>query len=142
MSESTLPPRNNPAAPTTGAPAGSEGLWGLVLWKGAAWFSDWFYQRLHWPTAVKHTRLEALRPNLPEGAWETLLAAIRSHLEQGMPLDAELRVQLNDGRIEWWRVTGSVERNVGGQPVYLDGRMRDVTCESRRDSAPRDPKKG
>jgi PAS domain-containing protein len=131
MSDSPLPPRSNPAAPASGSPAGTDGLWGLVLWKGSAWFSDWFYQRLQWPTAVKHTRLEDLRPNLPDGAWEKFLSAIRSHLEQGIPLDAELRVQLKDGRIEWWRVTGALERNVGGQPVYLGGRMRDVTAEPR-----------
>jgi two-component system, NarL family, sensor histidine kinase UhpB len=132
MPESPPPPRNNPAAPTGGAPGGSDGLWGLVLWKGSAWFSDWFYQRLQWPMAVKHTRLEDLRPNLPQGAWETLLAAIRAHLEQGTPLDVELRVQVNSERIEWWRVTGTLERNVGGQPVYLGGRMQDVTAEPRR----------
>ncbi len=131
MPDLPLPPRNNPAAPASETPAGADGLWGLVLWKGSAWFSDWFYQRLQWPAAVKHTRLEDLRPYLMEGAWETLLAAIRSHLEKGIPLDAELRVQLKD-RIEWWRVSGTVERNVGGQPVYLAGRMRDVTAEPRR----------
>jgi hypothetical protein len=141
MSESPLPPRSNSAAPTSGSPAGPEGLWGLVLWKGSAWFSDWFYQRLQWPTSVKHTRLENLRPNLPQGAWETFLASIRSHLEQGMPLDAELRVQTNSGRIEWWRVTGAVERNVGGQPVYLAGRMQDVTAEPRRAAPAADRKK-
>src|ERR1700733_3977736 len=135
MSEPPLPSRNNPAAPDSGSPAGADGLWGLVLWKGSAWFRDWFYLRVQLPTAVKHTRLEDLRPNLPEGAWETLLAAIRSHLEQGMPLDAELRVQLNNGRVEWWRVTGALEGNVGGQPVYLGGRMRDVTAEPRRGAA-------
>jgi hypothetical protein len=140
MPDSPLPPRNNPAAPASGTPAGADGLWGLVLWKGSAWFSDWFYQRLQWPTAVKHTRLEALRPNLPHGAWETLLAAIRCHLEQGVPLDAELRVETNNGRVEWWRVTGALERNVGGQPVYLAGRMQDVTAEPRRGAPATNPK--
>lgn len=129
------PPRSNPAAPASETPAGSDGLWGLVLWKGSAWFSDWFYQRLQWPTAVKHTRLEDLRPNLPDGAWETLLAGIRAHLEQGTPLDVELRVQSNGGRTEWWQVTGAVEHNIGGQPVYLAARMRDVTAEPRRGAA-------
>jgi PAS domain-containing protein len=140
MTDSPLPPRSNPAAPTSASPASTDGLWGLVLWKGSAWFSDWFYQRLQWPMAVKHTRLEDLRPHLPEGAWETLLCAIRCHLEQGMPLDAELRVQTNSGRIEWWQVTGAVEHNVGGQPVYLAGRMRDVTAEPRRGAPAAVPK--
>ena len=101
-------------------------------------------QRLVLPTIAvadgrPSTRLEDLRSNLPQGAWEALLAAIRSHLEQGTPLDAELRVQLNDGRIEWWRVTGAVQRNVGGQPVYVSGRMQDVTAETRRGTPSADP---
>jgi hypothetical protein len=35
---------------------------------------------------------------------------------------------------------GTVDRNVGGQPVYLAGRMRDVSAEPRRNTASGDPK--
>jgi hypothetical protein len=100
-----------------------DGLWGLVLWSGSAWFSDWFYQRLQWTVSVKHKRLDALQPHLPDGSWEVLLTAIRCHLEQGLPLQGELKVRLPGGDGETWQVSGAVERNVGGQPVYLAGRM-------------------
>jgi PAS domain-containing protein len=131
MSNSEQGPGTTPASAAGDAPSG-EGLWGLVLWSGAAWFSDWFYQRLQWPMGVKRKRLEDLRSSLPDGAWEALLLAIRNHLERGLPLDAELQVQLPGGRMEWWRMQGSVERNVGGQPVHLVGRMQDITAQRAR----------
>jgi hypothetical protein len=114
--------------PTSGAGGvgGEDGLWGLVLWNGSAWFSDWFYLRLHWSVSVKHKRLDDLQPHLPDGSWEALLGAIRAHLEQGLPLQAELRVSLPNGGSETWQVSGAVERSVGGQPVYLAGRMHAV----------------
>ncbi len=139
MSDPKAPPRSNFRPPADGSPSGEDGLWGLVLWNGSAWFSDWFYHRLQWPKHVKHKRLEDLRPNLPGGAWEVLLAAIRAHFEKGTPLAVDLRVQLNSGRIECWRVTGSVERSVGGQPVLLAGRMWDVSDERGADPAPGNP---
>ena len=118
------PPSCNPPAPTDELSASDEGGWGLDLWNGHAWFSDWIYTRLQWPVGAEHKRLADLRPHLPEGAWEALLHAIREHLERQVPLDATLRAQLPDGRFECWQVQGLAERNAAGQPVYLAGRMR------------------
>jgi PAS domain-containing protein len=103
----------------------------LALWNGSAWFSAWFYRRLQWPAAVKRTRLDDLKPNLPADAWEELLLAIRNHLERRAPLDLEVRVQLGGGRAEWWRIQGSVARNAAGQPMRLVGTMRDVSARHR-----------
>jgi hypothetical protein len=133
-----------PPSPKTPAPGANElppsgGLWGLDLWSGSAWFSDWFYQRLQWPTKIRRIRLEDLRPNLPAGDWEVLLRQIRGHLELQTPLDAEIRVQLDGGQIEWWRMQGSVERNPGGQPVRLVGSVSDISAERHRLAADSNP---
>ena len=85
MSTSAPSPRKSPAS-GAGDVRSDEGLWGLVLWSGTAWFSDWFYRRLQWSVSVKHKRLDVLQPHLTEGSWEALLLAIRAHLEQGLPL--------------------------------------------------------
>ena len=105
--------------------ATGEGRWGLDLWNGHAWFSTWFYERLQWPAGVERKKLSDLRPSLPEGAWESLLLAIRDHLERQLPLEMQLRAQLPDGRFECWQVQGLAERNASGQPVYLAGSMRE-----------------
>jgi hypothetical protein len=113
----------------TGSVGSDDGLWGLVLWNGSTWFSDWFYDRLQWSVSVRHTRLDSLQQHLPGGSWEALLSAIRAHLEQGMPLQAELRARLPSGGFETWQVSGAVERSVGGQPVYFAGRMHPLTAQ-------------
>jgi hypothetical protein len=109
--------------------AGGHGVWKLALWNGSAWFGPWFYRRLRWPTAVKRTRLDDLKPHLPADAWEAFLLAIRHHLERQVPLDLDVRVQRGDGRLEWWRIQGSVERNPAGQPMQLVGTTREVSAE-------------
>jgi PAS domain-containing protein len=138
MSDSPPPPHQTPA-PGAGERPPSGGLWGLDLWNGSAWFSDWFYQRLQWPTEVRRIRLEDLRPNLAAGAWELLLLQIRSNLELQTPLDAQIQVHVKGGQIEWWRMQGSAERNPGGQPVRLTGSARDISAERRRLAANDEP---
>jgi hypothetical protein len=127
------PPRS-PKTRSPGAaepPAGGHGVWRLTLWNGSVRFNPWFYRRLHWPAAVKRTRLDDLKPYLPAGAWEELLLAIRNHLERQVPLDLKVRVQVDGSRLEWWRVQGSVERNAAGQPISLGGTMREVSAGHR-----------
>jgi len=122
-------------APTDG------GVWELDLWSGAAWFNEWFYQRLQWPVQVERHKLADLQPHLTPDAWQTLLLAIRAHLELGTPLDTQIPVQLTPDRTEWWRIQGSLERNVGGQPVHLSGSARVTTSqpESPPEPQPQDP---
>jgi PAS domain-containing protein len=103
------------------------GVWELDLWSGAARFSEWFYERLPWMSGLDEKTLFDLKPFLVPGAWEVLLGHIREHLERGVPLDAELCVQLDGGRIEWWRLTGAAERNTLGHPVHLAGSIIDVS---------------
>jgi hypothetical protein len=129
MSNSAPPHDKTPAPGASELPP--SGLWGLDLWSGSAWFSDWFYQRLRWPPDVRRIRLDDLRPNLLAGDWEVLLRQIRGHLELQTTLDAEIRVQVIGGEIECWRMQGSVERNPGGQPVRLVGRVQDISAERR-----------
>jgi hypothetical protein len=138
MSDAAPPPDDTPA-PGAGELPPATGLWGLDLWDGSAWFSDWFYQRLQWPTEARRIRLDNLRPNLAAGAWEALLLQIRNHLELQTPLDAEILVHVKGGQIERWRMQGSAERNPGGQPVRLAGSVRDITAGRRRSAADSEP---
>jgi PAS domain-containing protein len=129
MSDSAPPHRKTPAQGPPEPTSGAEGLWGLDLWNGSAWFSDWVYVRLQWPPHVKRKRLDDLRPNLAAEGWDALLLQIRAHLEAKAPLALEIRVQLPSGQFEWWRVLASAEHNTGGQPVYLAGSLRDISAE-------------
>jgi hypothetical protein len=108
-------------------PSINGGTWELELWSGSVHFSEWFYRRLPWAGESGQRTLFDLEPHLVPGAWDALLQDIRGHLERGMPLDTELCVQLEGGRIEWWRVRGAAERNSGGLPVHLSGSIDDVS---------------
>jgi hypothetical protein len=46
-------------------------------------------------------------------------------------------VQPTPDRTEWWRIQGSLERNVGGQPVHLSGSARVTTAQA--EPQPQDP---
>jgi hypothetical protein len=111
----------------------------LTLWNGFARFSDWFYDRLQWPREVKRKRLDDLRPYLSAAAWESLLLAIRSHLERGAPLDTRIPVQLAPGRTEWWQVKGAAQRDSAGRPVVLSGSMRVLSAEPSPGARDDDP---
>lgn len=109
--------------------ASGDGYWEADLSDGSAWFSPWFYERLGWPVQTSRTSFGALKTTLPPHSWEALLTHMRLHLEQGTPLDLEVRVQLPGGESRWWRFRGKAQRNDIRHPVRLAGSMRDVTEE-------------
>jgi hypothetical protein len=137
MSDSVPRPRKPPTPGAGKLGSSGEGSWELDLLSGNAWFSEWFFERLQWPAELKRRRLVDLRPNLPNGAWEALLLAIRCHLERQLPLDTQICVQLPGGEIQWWRVLGASLRNGREKPVLLSGSVHDVSAERR----PNDPKR-
>jgi len=91
-----------------------DGFWEFDLLDSSAWFSDWFYRKLHWSTDAKRTALLDLQPLL----------------QQNLPLDLKLRVQVSPDRNEWWHMRGSAERNPAGQPIHLSGSMREVSADA------------
>jgi PAS domain S-box-containing protein len=60
--------------------------------------------------------------------WTALLRKLRSHLEEQSPLDTEFQVQLATGRVEWWHMRGSAQRNDTGHPTHFAGSVRDITA--------------
>jgi hypothetical protein len=106
-----------------------DGFWELDLKDGSAWYSDWFYQKLHWPTETRRTTLSDLEPLLQPAAWLELMARIRAHLEQGHPLEFDLQVAVPESPPQRWHLQGAARRNGAGQPEYLAGSMRVVGAD-------------
>ena len=109
--------------------ASGDGYWEADLSDGTAWLSPWFYRKLGWPVENARTAFSALKSTLPPHSWNALLRQMRDHLEQGTPLDLEVRVQLPNGEWRWWRFRGTAQHNDIRHPVRLAGSMRDVTDE-------------
>ncbi len=108
-----------------------DGFWEFDLVGGSAWFSEWFYRKLNWMSEVKRTLLD-FRPVLPPTEWDKLMDQLRRHLEQGDPLDVELKVDPVGRSSEQWHIRGSAQRNQAGQPVYLAGSAREIVAVRRR----------
>jgi len=107
-----------------------DGFWEFDLLSGSAWFSEWFYRKLNWSSDAKRTLLD-FRPILPPVEWDKLMAQFRAHLEQGVPLDVELQIEVAGPSLARWHIRGSAQRNDGGQPVYLAGSAREVSADRR-----------
>jgi PAS domain-containing protein len=107
--------------------ASGDGFWEFNLAEGSTWFSEWFYDRLRWPEAVKRTSFGDLRSAVSSETWDRLLRELRAHLEQQIPFDAEFEVLLAEGRVEWWQMRGSAQLNDIGHPIHVAGSVRDVT---------------
>jgi len=106
-----------------------DGFWELDLKGGSAWYSEWFYQKLGWPTETKRTTLKDLEPLLTPAAWAELMARIREGLEQRRPLDLDFEVAVPGAAPEWWHIQGSAYRDASGQPDHLAGSMREVGAD-------------
>lgn len=106
--------------------ASGDGFWEVDLSDGSAWFSDWFHERLGWSESARKTAFNDLRPFLDPDAWDSLLRAMRSHLEERTPLEAQFQVQLQAGRTQWWHMRGLAQRNDRGHPTHFAGSVRDV----------------
>ena len=84
-----------------------DGFWELDLKDGSAWYSEWFYQKLHWPAENRRTTLSDLEPLLQPAAWLELMARIRGHLEEGRPLELDLEVTVPESTPQRWHLQGS-----------------------------------
>jgi hypothetical protein len=108
-----------------------DGFWELDLKDGSAWYSEWFYQKLGWPTETKRTTLKDLEPILQPAAWAGLMTRIREQLEQSRPLDLDFEAAVPGAPPERWQIRGSAQRNAAGQPESLAGSMRVVGADAR-----------
>jgi PAS domain-containing protein len=122
----------SPQPGTRALKACGDGFWEFNLLDGSVWFSDWFYQKINWPTDVRRTTLRDFQPLLQPATWNDLMGKLRGHLEQGLPLDFDLKVEIAGDRIEWWHIRGAAQRNEAGQPIYIAGGVRDVSGDVGR----------
>jgi hypothetical protein len=126
----TTPRKRTAAKPGLRAlQACGDGFWELDLRDGSAWYSEWFYQKLGWPTETKRTTLKDLEPLLAPAAWAELMTRIREQLEQSRPLTLDFEVAVPGAPPEWWHIQGSALRNRAGQPETLAGSMRALGAE-------------
>jgi two-component system, cell cycle sensor histidine kinase and response regulator CckA len=83
------------------------------------------------PTAMTLERFASLIH--PDDRIE-IASAHRVTVEQGIPYDVVLRLQLPNGRVKFVRVIGRREQNAAGQPRRITGILQDVTSLKRAEA--------
>jgi hypothetical protein len=107
-----------------------DGFWEFDLIEGSAWFSDWFHRRIRCPIDLTRGTLLNFQPMMQPATWQDLMANLRDHLEQGLPLDVKVRVEVGADQIQWWQIRGAALRDDVGHPVHLAGSARDVSVDA------------
>jgi PAS domain S-box-containing protein len=112
------------------ARAAYDGLWDWNLVTGAVRFSDGFREKLG-PAAPLRDDFRTLLNRVHTDDREPFLRELRRHLEQGAPLDIELRLECG-GAYRWFRLHGDSDRDPAGRPVRVGGALRGIESERQR----------
>ena len=60
---------------------------------------------------------------------EMAMEALRRGLEEGLPLESEVRVPLGDGKYRWVLIKGMATRDADGTPIEVRGTCQDVSVQ-------------
>ena len=107
----------------------SDGTWDWQLGTDQVWYSTRFWTLLGFPssgpfpTGVIRSFWDRLHPDHKE----SVHAAIREHLEKGVPYDIEYQLELVSGEYGWFRARGAAQRDESGTAVRMAGTMQDIS---------------
>ncbi|MBS0375726.1 MAG: PAS domain-containing protein [Proteobacteria bacterium] len=105
--------------------------WHWDLAAGRVWYEDRLKTMLGYGADDIDDTFAALQALIHDDERPLLLQALRLHIEQRGPLDLKVRVRLADGEYRWHRLCGAATRDPSGRPVYLSGRLEDISAERR-----------
>ncbi len=105
----------------------NDGIWDWDLKTDAVYFAPRFKQLLgHTDDEMKNLFSE-FESRLHNEDRERILAALKAHLDQQIPYDAEYRLRRKDGVYRWFRARGSALRDAAGHPYRMAGSITDIT---------------
>jgi PAS domain S-box-containing protein len=113
------------------AVASGAGHWHWDLAAGRVWYEERLKALLGYGRDDFDDTFAALQALIHDDERPLLLQALRLHIEQRGPFDLKLRIRRPDGEYRWHRLCGSATRDPSGRPVYLSGRIEDISSEHR-----------
>jgi PAS domain S-box-containing protein len=111
--------------------ASGAGHWHWDLAAGRVWYEPRLKALLGYGPGDIDDTFAALQALIHDDERPLLLQALRLHIEQRGPFDVRLRIRRPDGEYRWHRLCGAAARDASGRPVYLSGRIEDVSAERR-----------
>jgi PAS domain S-box-containing protein len=106
-----------------------DGLWEIDL-SGAVgrfWLSPRLHELLGFEAGELGEGQEVLRDRIHPDDVAVSDAAVRRQLEEGMPIDVEVRMLTKAGNYRWYRLRGSPSFSGSGRVTRTSGSMQDVT---------------
>ena len=106
-----------------------DGLWELD-WAGAEerlWLSPRVSELLGFAVGELPDHLQALRERIHAEDLSAFDAALRTQVQQGLPIDVEVRMRTRAESYRWYRLRGSAGRDATGRVIRTSGSMQDVT---------------
>ncbi|MBC7984648.1 MAG: PAS domain-containing protein [Candidatus Obscuribacterales bacterium] len=107
----------------------SDGLFDWDLVTGYVWYAPRFSELLGYTQQEFPNSFTAFQRALHESDRVTVLASVRSHLEQRAPLDLSCRLADRAGAYRWFRLRAQAERDAAGRPRRLSGAIRDISMQ-------------
>jgi PAS domain S-box-containing protein len=104
----------------------SDGLFDWDLSTGYVWYAPRFRELLDYADANFPNSFNSFQRALHQEDRINVMAKIRNHLEQRMPLDMQCRLATRGGEYRWFRLRAQTERDGGGRPKRLSGSIRDI----------------
>jgi PAS domain S-box-containing protein len=104
-----------------------DGLWEADLELNRMWLSPRAHEILGFENGELHDRQDVLRERVHPDDLAISDAAVQKNVEQGVPVDMEVRMRTKSGAYRWYRMRGTPELNAAGQVQRVSGSMQDVT---------------
>ncbi len=114
------------AAASSGA-----GHWDWDLVAGRVWYEPRFKELLGYRDSALDDTFAALQALIHGDERLRVLQALRLHMEQRQPFDVKLRLRRAAGDYSWYRLCGEATRDPSGRPLYISGRLEDISADIR-----------
>ena len=104
-----------------------DGLWEADMANNIMWISPRMHALLGYKQGELPDHLSVLRERMHADDLAASDESLLNALQNGLPIDRELRLQKKDGTYRWFRVRGTPELTPAGAVRYMSGSMQDVT---------------
>jgi PAS domain S-box-containing protein len=105
----------------------NDGLWELDVAARDVWVSPRFAEMHGFSQDEFLTQRQKFFEVMHADDAASLHRLIERSIQEGVPLDTELRAKTREGEWRWYRIRGALERNADGKPLTVSGSQQDVT---------------
>jgi PAS domain S-box-containing protein len=112
----------------------NDGLWDWNIETGENYFSPRLLEMLGFEDGDLEPVITSFRDLIHPDDRDRTAEAVRAHLEEKVPYDAEYRLRRKDGDYIWVRSRGQAVRDEIDEPVRMAGSITDITAQKKAEA--------